>query len=78
MPIARRKASSATPADILTDPGDAPHTVGAPTATEDIIPTDFFSGWDFTPRSEMTLDGPGGVAIFERVEVVRASRDVTG
>lgn len=78
MNINRRNTLSATSNTDLVATADPTFTVGAPTAPEELLPTDSFPGWALDRRSHMSFDGPSGKANLKRAEVVRAPRAVTG
>lgn len=68
--ITRHNAPSATKYTASPASEDAPCTVRAPTAPDDLLPADPFPGWALDRRSQVSFDGPGGVATLEHAEVV--------
>lgn len=78
MRITNRNTSSATSNTDVATTEDLPCTVGAPTAPKDLLPADYFPGWELSRRSQMLFNGLGCVATLEHFKIVRASGAVTG
>lgn len=78
MRIGRINSVSATLSTTLTATEDLLCTIGRPTSTDNLLPPDSLHRSALAHRSQMSFDGPGGVATNYRAEFLRASCAVTG